>query len=828
MMEAYSVYLFTLFTQVKVLAWKNFKLKFRHFSVLMLEILVPTAIVLGVWSIKLAVNPKTVGPDLPDAYSSVNQFKAQFHSESYRGVCNGRNLVWSCMDDDNECYTEAYPNDPTIYEDNNCMPLQIAIAPSNPDDAGSVQAVADFMTWQDQMYPSTADSPGPSNYSTFVAFDSEQDFLDYLDQPLYSLVNSLHVFSSAIIIEEAAPNWIYSLRLNMTVEYSDDRSDMVKSTAPKLDISMKRGSQIPDEYISPYLNMFVSNQYFALANIANSFVATMTCRNAPSNGELASKCAADENVAVRAIGGAAFPNGRVLVDSFWEALGTTFALLMIISILYPLANITKALVNEKETKMREGMMMMALNGEALWISWILHFLCLLLPLSIILTLASGSLFEYSEFIFIFLYFFLFFLSAMAFCVLVSIFFDKSRTASIVGNLAFFAGYFIFVGMEGAASSRSAVMLACLHPATAFTYGTLAFVEYEDAQVGVTSNTFDHSDLYPITFKDTLVMMLVDMIILFALAGYFGAIWPSEFGTQRPWYFIFDPLFYISFLPPGWLDPGTFGCCCCLQTTAFHKVSGDDSPRPPAEIEMSRNPSDVDISDESTAGIEPVAEALAQQRTTGKCVDIRNLTKGFDTPTGRKIAVDNLSVTMYSGQITSLLGHNGAGKSTLVAMLTGLFAPDSGEATIQGLSIGKDMHDLRRNLGVCPQHDILFPDLTVYEHLVMFASFKGTCASELEEEVDKMIKSVGLTEKRDAFAKTLSGGQKRKLSVGLAFVGNSKVVILDEPTSGMDPYSRRFTWNVIRQHREGRVVILITHVRYYTRIGSIAADNYSFQ
>ena len=89
-----------------------------------------------------------------------------------------------------------------------------------------------------------------------------------------------------------------------------------------------------------------------------------------------------------------------------------------------------------------------------------------------------------------------------------------------------------------------------------------------------------------------------------------------------------------------------------------------------------------------------------------------------------------------------------------------------------------MNDLRKVLGVCPQHDILFPDMTVYEHLVMFAAFKGTSSDQIDEEVEKMIQSVGLTEKRNAYTETLSGGQKRKLSVGLAFIGNSKVVILD--------------------------------------------------
>ena len=144
------------------------------------------------------------------------------------------------------------------------------------------------------------------------------------------------------------------------------------------------------------------------------------------------------------------------------------------------------------------------------------------------------------------------------------------------------------------------------------------------------------------------------------------------------------------------------------------------------------------------------------------------------------------------------------------MLTGLIPPDRGTAIIDGRDIAHEMPAIRKNLGVCPQHDILFPLLTVEEHLSMFAAFKGTPRALIKDEVEKMIQSVGLTEKRKAYSRTLSGGQKRKLSVAIAFIGGSRIVFLDEPTSGMDPYSRRFTWNVIRQHRQGRVVVLTTH------------------
>ena len=146
----------------------------------------------------------------------------------------------------------------------------------------------------------------------------------------------------------------------------------------------------------------------------------------------------------------------------------------------------------------------------------------------------------------------------------------------------------------------------------------------------------------------------------------------------------------------------------------------------------------------------------------------------------------------------------------MAMLTGLIVPSSGDATIAGKKISTQMDAIRRELGFCPQHDILFPELTVSEHLTLFAMFKGLSGSNLKEKVGQMIETVGLVEKTNVASKNLSGGMKRKLSVGIAFIGGSKVVLLDEPTSGMDPYSRRFTWNLIRKMREDRTIILTTH------------------
>jgi len=137
------------------------------------------------------------------------------------------------------------------------------------------------------------------------------------------------------------------------------------------------------------------------------------------------------------------------------------------------------------------------------------------------------------------------------------------------------------------------------------------------------------------------------------------------------------------------------------------------------------------------------------------------------------------------------------------MLTGMVAPTSGYATVSGKDVRTEMHQIRQGIGICLQHDCLFPLLTVKEHIQFFAQIKGLYTKKNKIEANKSIQTsmedVALAEKSDTYSKNLSGGMKRKLSVAIAFCGDSEVVFLDEPTSGMDPFSRRFTWNVSQDY-----------------------------
>lgn len=287
---------------------------------------------------------------------------------------------------------------------------------------------------------------------------------------------------------------------------------------------------------------------------------------------------------------------------------------------------------------------------------------------------------------------------MSYCIFVSIFFSKSRTASILGSLIFFLGWFIFLGLDNKSTTRGQILVACLHPATAFTYATTAFQEYEDSQIGVSRYTWNVSKDYPVTFQEVLNMMFIDCIYLLVLSWYFNQIWPSEFGTQKPWYFIFEAKFWCK----GWVSAPT-------RNNSFRRVT-DNSGAGSIELQQKSGSGSgdssvvhLDVFEGSVSSyVEPVPANLTAQIENKVCVDIQKLYKEFQTNTGVKVAVDRLSLTMYSGQITALLGHNGAGKTTLIAMLTGLIPADSGTASIEGLDLNDEMPDIRRNLGVCPQ------------------------------------------------------------------------------------------------------------------------------
>lgn len=193
------------------------------------------------------------------------------------------------------------------------------------------------------------------------------------------------------------------------------------------------------------------------------------------------------------------------------------------------------------------------------------------------------------------------------------------------------------------------------------------------------------------------------------------------------------------------------------------------------------------------------------------IQIKNVGKVFNSiTTGRKVAVNNLSLNIFQNQITVLLGHNGAGKTTTMNMITGMYGSTSGTIFVNGYNVVTQTKQARRSIGLCPQENIIFNELTVAQHLRLFAKLKDHPNQSIESEVDNVLCLLKLSDKKNVYATSLSGGMKRKLALAIALIGDTETLILDEPTSGMDPDARRVIWDLLLSIRRKRTVLLTTH------------------
>lgn len=186
--------------------------------------------------------------------------------------------------------------------------------------------------------------------------------------------------------------------------------------------------------------------------------------------------------------------------------------------------------------------------------------------------------------------------------------------------------------------------------------------------------------------------------------------------------------------------------------------------------------------------------------------LKGVTKSF----GSLRAVDGVSLTVRGGQVFGLLGPNGAGKSTTISMITGLLRPDAGEIDVEGKG-PPSSRMIRARLGVAPQTLALYDDLSARENLVFFASIFGLGRAAATKRADELLADVGLSERGDDRVKTFSGGMKRRLNLAAALVQDPPIVLLDEPTAGVDPQSRNRILDQVRALRDrGCAVVYTTH------------------
>lgn len=189
------------------------------------------------------------------------------------------------------------------------------------------------------------------------------------------------------------------------------------------------------------------------------------------------------------------------------------------------------------------------------------------------------------------------------------------------------------------------------------------------------------------------------------------------------------------------------------------------------------------------------------------LEIKNLTKKF----GDFIAVDNMSLAIKEGEIFGFLGSNGAGKSTTINMIAGLLRSNEGEISILGKNTKKHNRFAKMNIGIVPQDIAIYEELTTYENVKFFAGLYGLRGAELKARVEEALQFVGLSDKHKSYPKNFSGGMKRRLNIACAIAHHPKLIIMDEPTVGIDPQSRNYILQSVRKLNEmGSTIIYTSH------------------
>ncbi|RHY02314.1 hypothetical protein DYB25_008542 [Aphanomyces astaci] len=576
--------------------------------------------------------------------------------------------------------------------------------------------------------------------------NNDPKFVDPLQKNLNRKYYNTYVRRGTNTLQTAVTKFLACLptwnAVSMTTDGSCQQVQSVAASSPEV-LQRLTSQLLQDEVLTDILQSVAGNPQLGIGMNVSTLLEAL-----PLNSTLALLRPLKQ--APQAYVGATtypFPIQAYIKAPFYSMVSQVFSIIFILAYLHAVSRVIVVLTQEKETRARELMKILGVRDAAIVLSWYITYLLIFVVSSVLAALAGTQLFPNTSFGYLFILFFLYSTSIFAYGFLVSCIFSNSKTAGTAGNVFYFI--LAFLGNFATNSLEPVKMLFSLLSPVAFTFciGTLANVEGVSTGLTAANANVPYGNF---RFQGGLGMLVLDTLLYTALGLYLQEVLPQDYGTPRKWYFLFQ----VSF----WRGSGV------VHARPADKVA-DAAP--------------------DTSNVEPVGVDVQD----GRALKIRGIRKTFQTPLGvTKVAVNGVDLTMYQDQITCLLGHNGAGKTTLISILTGMIPTTTGNAFFGGHSILDDMNAIRQSLGMCPQHDVLYADMTVQEHLVFYG---------------RKIAEVGLTEKRHVFTASLSGGMKRKLSVAIALLGDSKLVFLDEPTSGMDP-------ELILNNRMNRVIVLTTH------------------
>ncbi|KAF9104757.1 hypothetical protein BGX27_009947 [Mortierella sp. AM989] len=605
-----------------------------------------------------------------------------------------------------------------------------------------------------QMYGEITDTNGTSDYGTYYTYSAQQ-FLPVQDQA------SLDKTILDTVNQNAEPMYSSISQPFGAIIYNE--LDPSKSTA-KATMQFGQGSRV-----EPSTGL---KQIITMTQITNAMVKTKY------NGQYA------------------ISQGLRALPYVWNTHILDGVLLNQVSlILFPfglaflLPTFVSILVQEKEDRHR---MMMAMNGlktTSYYMAHYLEFMTMQLILNFIFCCTAAAIgsqiIHRTNPLIIIVILLLWAHVQVSLSFVLAALFSKTRRASLVV-------YFI-VAISCIMGGVATTIFSDGIPFAWFIHPSFAFFNIISTGVLQASRV---NGLYPLIWSDfapgntlfgCVMIMLGESILFLILTFYFDAVLPSEYGVQKPWHFPISSLFKRN---RSAHDPESH--IASTQHDNYTKGLNDEDVLEggDADVYAERDRVRTTYNPENT----PLIIQNLFHRYPGKVEPaLRGMTFGVENNT-----------------VLGLLGPNGAGKSTMIHLLTGLYSPTSGTAYVAGANIRTNMDIVHSKIGVCPQHDILWGDLTVADHLLFYSRLRGIPPQLEQQAVTYAIASVSLTKFRDRQVKGLSGGEKRRVSIAISLLGDNAVIFLDEPSTGLDPAVRRVIWNIINRVKANRTIVLTTH------------------
>ncbi|XP_074316992.1 ABC transporter A family member 2-like [Silene latifolia] len=493
-----------------------------------------------------------------------------------------------------------------------------------------------------------------------------------------------------------------------------------------------------------------------------------------------------------------FPRHEVVIDKYTMDGFVVLAPLFLYTIaMFPFVLQLSSIVLEKEQRLRQAMNIMGLYDSAYWLSF-LTWESIVISVNSLLTLFSGMIFQFdlflhNSFAVLFLVFFLYQLSMTGVTFFLSPTIQKSSSALTTGIWIYLVGAMLqFVPQVIQLDFQNGSILLYSLPPTllAYTLNVLIKASKSHNDPGISL-----SELTPI------YSLFIFMFVCSLLWGlYYDNVIPSPNGTRKTF------LYFLS--PRYWTGSGENNAQVGIHS---HNISTDEDVVE-EENTVKQQMSSGELDPNVAVQIRGLVKTYLSQQTTGGCF-CQCICFSFRCSMRSQFhAIKGLYVNLVKDQLFCLLGPNGAGKTTTINCLTGITAVTGGDVIVYGNSIRSsvEMSNIRKMIGVCPQYDILWNGLTGEEHLQLFASIKGLQPASIKQAVKKSLQEVRLLDSAKVRAGSYSRGMKRRLSIASALLGDPKLIILDEPTTGMDPVSRRQVWDIIENAKNGRTIILTTH------------------